>query len=336
MTADTAIWNAKRVFFVGVNSGFVSEGQPDARYIDFYRSRSSPRLYCAIVGNVVVPNGYGSNRSTAYLGSNPAWSKLASAIGEKGTLPGIQLATAWEGYEGTRNFLSADGDQVVSQARDLVQQFGRAEIHSVLTSFATAANLAVDHGFAHIQFHAAHGYLLSLLVDERICPSAGQVQEGLAKISDRLRDQSIETSLRISMRTGDAAFDANGTEDLQDGLAGLPFDFIDLSSGFYNINKRLIYPSLQEVIATRLSESVDVARRNPTRQFILSGRISNHVSMLPDNAQIGVCRDLIANPRYLDEIGNGCRSHGKCHYFSRGEEHITCPRWNENASGSEI
>ena len=336
MTVDTAHWNAKRVYFLGVNTGFVSDGEPDARYIDFYRQRSSARLYCAIVGNVVVPNGHGSNRSTAFLGPNPVWSELAFAIRAKGALPGIQLATAWDGYEGSRNFLSADGDQVIPRAKDLVRDFGIARIEGVLSSFNSAANLAVDHGFAHIQFHAAHGYLLSLLIDERICSQAERVREGLARISEGMRDQGLETSLRISMRTGNIDFDRNGPEQLQDTLADLPFDLIDLSSGFYNINKRLIYPSLEDVVTARLAESIEIARRNPARQFIVSGQISQQVSKLPENAQIGICRDLIANPRFLFEIGNGCRNHGKCHYFSRGAEHVTCPQWHQGEAGGKV
>lgn len=334
MTADIAIWSAKRVFFLGVNTGFVTDGQPDDRYVDFYRQRSSNHLYCAIVGNVVVPRGYGSNNSTAFIGRNTAWAQVASAISEKGSVPGIQLATAWEGYEGARKFLSADRDKVVRQARALVQQIGRSGLESVLTAFEMAAVIAVDHGFRHIQFHGAHGYLLNLLLDERINSDAGRVQDGLSKISTGLRERGVETSLRISMRTGDLDFDAGDTERRQDALFTLPFDYFDLSSGFYNINKRLIYPSLQDVMAERLSDSLDIVRRRPLQQFIVSGRIAEQASDLPNNAQVGICRDLIANPKFLDELNNGCRNHGKCHYYSRGEEFITCQLWEESRTSS--
>lgn len=329
---DTASWNGKLVFFLGVNSGFVSGQLPDARFLNFYSQRSSRRLHCAIVGNVVIPNGHGSNRSTPSIGSDLVWSKLAAAITAGGSIPGIQLATAWEGYEGARNFLSADGGRVIGRAKELVSKLGSVEIERTLDSFKSGAVLAIDHGFKHIQFHAAHGYLLSLLIDERINDRADLVYERLASIAVWLRDQGAESSLRISMRTGNDDFDAQGTESLQERAANLPFDFVDLSSGFYNINKRLIYPSLEDVIRSRLSESIEIAERHPRRQFILSGRISQWLSELPKNAHVGLCRDLIANSNFLAEPDNGCRNHSKCHYFSRGEGHITCPRWNETAS----
>ena len=327
MTNDTESWKSRLVFFLGVNTGFVSDGQPDGRFLEFYRARSSARLHCAIVGNIVVPSGHGSNHSTPFIGSNPIWSELADAISEGGTRPGIQLATAWEGYRGSRSFLSADGSHVIERARELISELGPAGIERTLDSFKIAADLAAGHGFRHIQLHAAHGYLLSLLIDDRINPRAERVQVRLAELASWLRQQGIESSLRISMRTGDDQFDQHGRSELLARLASLPFDFVDLSSGFYNINKRLIYPSLDEVITSRLSDSVEVAEGNPSQQFILSGRMSQVVSDLPKNAHIGVCRDLIANPNFLAEPDNGCRSHNKCHYFSRGENHITCARW---------
>lgn len=329
MTKDIAIWKGKRVFFLGVNTGFVSDGQPDDRFLDFYRERSSALLHCAIVGNVVVPSGYGSNPSTPFIGTNPIWSQLAAAMKEKGTLPGIQLATAWEGYKGARNFLSADSNRVIRSAKEMVSALGPTGIETVMKGFESASAMAVGHGFKHIQFHAAHGYLLNLLIDDRINPKADHVQERLATIAHNLRGQGVESSLRISIRAGDDEFDADNAESFQDRLSELPFDFVDLSSGFYNINKRLIYPSRADVITSRFVESLEIVQRNPKRQFIVSGRISPRVSELPSNAHIGVCRDLIANPDFLAEPLNGCRSHGKCHYFSRGEKQIVCPMWNK-------
>jgi len=329
MTLDTAIWSNKLVFLLGVNTGFVTNGEPDARYIEFYRQRSSTNLHCAIIGNVVVPGGHGSNRSTPSLGSNSVWGTVARAIRERGSLPGIQLATAWEGYQGARKFLSADTGEAIEQARTLVSSLGLYEIDRVLDAFSTAAAIAIEHGFGHIQIHAAHGYLLSLLIDERINADASHVQCRLGSLARWLHSQGVESSIRISMRTGNVEFDASGGTVLQDSIASLPFDFVDLSSGFYNIDKRLIYPARPEITTARFADSVGVALRHPSQRFIFSGRMARRASELPRNAHVGLCRDLIANPRFLEEPENGCRNYGKCHYYSRGGEHVTCTRWGE-------
>lgn len=333
MTIATANWSNKLVFLLGVNTGFVTDGVPNARYVEFYRQRSSPGLHCAIVGNVVIPGGYGSNQSTPSIDSNPVWASVADAIRKRGSLPGIQLATAWEGYEGARKFLSANTAEVIGRARELVCSLRGTGVDQILNSFEAGAAIAVDHGFAHIQVHAAHGYLLSLLIDQRINPNSRHVEDRLGILADFLRRQGVESSIRISMRTGDAQFDASGALLLQDRIAALPFDFVDLSSGFYNVDKRLIYPARPEVTAARFRESLDAVLRHPSRRFIVSGRIAQRTSELPQNAHVGLCRDLIANPHFLAEPENGCRNHGKCHYYSRGGEHVTCPRWSETTSG---
>lgn len=333
MTIATASWSDKLVFLLGVNTGFVTNTEPDERYVGFYRERSSADLHCAIVGNVVVPGGYGSNGSTPSIGPSSVWATLAHAIRERGSLPGIQLATAWDGYEGARKFRSLNGAKVIESARELVRSLGRSGIDYIVDAFEAAAKLAIGHGFGHVQIHAAHGYLPSLLIDGRINPAAKHVEDRLGKLAEWLSEKNVESSIRISLRTGDAEFDRLGTTELQDSVAALPFDFVDLSSGFYNVDKRLIYPARPEIVAARFRESVEAAQRNPSRRFIVSGRVADRASQLPPNAHIGLCRDLIANPRFLAEPGNGCRNHGKCHYFSRGGQHVTCPRWNESADG---
>lgn len=318
----------KLVFFVGLNTGFVTNGEPDERYIDFYRSRSSKELYCVIVGNVVIPGGHASNTSTPTISNSRIWTDVATEISARETLPGIQLATVWEGYHGSRNFRSSDGHKTIAQAKELVRSMSPKDLEQVLDSFEAGAEISWSHGFRHVQIHAAHGYLLSLLVDHRICPYADKVLNRLSLLARNCSDQGIETSIRISLRTGDHSFDDSGRDDFHAAIAMLPFDFIDVSSGFYNIDKQLIYPARPDTLVNRRKETIYLAENFPGRRFIFSGRaLMGHNTNLPANVHIGVCRDLIANPRYLTERRNGCTNSGKCHYFSRGEMHISCPRW---------
>lgn len=330
MTSVIATLRDRRTFFLGVNTGYVTDGLPDSRYIEFYRRRSSLALHCAIVGNVVVPGGHGSNGSTPTLTSGAIWGQVAAAINQGGSLPGIQLATAWNGYIGTRKFVGNDPQTVISEARSLVAKLGADGISTVMAGFDEASSMAIDHGYRHVQLHGAHGYLLNLLIDSRINPRAGAVFDRLSDLGKRLACAGIETSIRISLRTGDTAFDASGTDAFHDAIAALPFDYIDLSSGFYNIDKRLIYPARAEVLAERLAGTEAVAKRNPATSFILSGRaMQNVVNELPSNIHIGFCRDLIANPDFLTQPDRGCRNRNKCHYFSKNEKALTCATWSK-------
>ncbi|MCM8731292.1 hypothetical protein ACFO8O_10000 [Hephaestia sp. GCM10023244] len=331
MTNAIATSSTRRIFFLGVNTGYVTKGVPDDRYVDFYQRRASPQIYCAIVGNVVVPGGHGSNASTPTLTDRSIWAKIASAIAEGGTIPGIQLATAWEGYVGTRKFIGAEPHHVIAAARHLINELDLAGTAMALSAFDEAARMAVDHGFRHVQLHGAHGYLLSLMIDSRINPNAEKVLDRLSSLAERLASDGIESSIRISLRTGDVGFDAEGAYAFQNRIASLPFDYVDLSSGFYNIDKRLIYPSRPKILSSRLQESRAIALRFPHKAFIFSGRaMLNDEGRFPANLHIGLCRDLIANPHFLSNPHNGCQNRNKCHYFSRGEDHLTCALWGES------
>lgn len=329
MTSGTATSSNRLVFFVGVNTGFVSEGLPDERYIEFYRQRSSRTLHCAILGNVVVPGGHGTNGATAILSRDLVWTDVADAIKAGGTLPGIQLATTWVGYRASRKFYCRESGEVIRQARHLVKCLSAERTCEIFESFDRAGMLAVEHGFSHVQIHAAHGYLPNLLIDNRINPEAARARDHFSRLAQWLRSQNVETSIRLSLKSGDREYDSSGVDALIDAVATLNFDFIDLSSGFYNIDKRLIYPSRSEIIAARREESFAVARQRPYQQFIVSGRIMDANGDFPKNVHVGICRDLIANPKFLSNLEDGCHDHGKCHYFSRGVSHISCPRWSQ-------
>lgn len=330
MINATAILKNRRIFFLGVNTGFVQEGLPDKHFIDFYRERSSPKLYCAILGNIVIPGGFGTNCQTPTISGHPRWAEVAEAISSKGTMPGIQLATTWPSYVGQRRFVAREPSGAMEDARHLLSDMTRDAIDDVLNKFSEAGQTAVDHGYQHIQVHAAHGYLLSLLLDKDLNPFALYVQDKMAELSNFLRSQNVETSVRWSIRTGSAEFDQRGIEESVANVASLGFDYVDLSSGYYNIDKRLIYPSTDHVLAQRCSDSLIIANGFPAQRFIISGRISSLTSDLPNNVEVGLCRDLIANPRFLLDWTEGCRNRGKCHYHSRGSNRLTCPTWIEN------
>ncbi len=317
-------------FFVGLNTGYAAEGKPDERLVEFYRRRSSSALHCAIVGNVVIPGGHPCNENTLTISRTPEWAAVATKIARRGSLPGIQLATAWEGYVGSRSFRSTTPSETIRLSREVVRGLAPAVIASTLRALDEAADLAVEAGFRHLQVHAAHGYLFSLLNDDRINERAPEVLERLTSWALRYSACDVETSIRFSLRTGDSHFDANGRDRFYAQIASLPFDFVDVSSGFYNIDKRLIYPGRPDILGARRAETIALADRFPGQHFIFSGRaLQKPEDDLPPNVHIGLCRDLIANPDYLTNTSKGCANSGKCHYFSRGADHITCPQWAE-------
>jgi 2,4-dienoyl-CoA reductase-like NADH-dependent reductase (Old Yellow Enzyme family) len=317
---------------VGLNTGFVSHRHPDQRCLDFYGARSGHGLYCAIVGNVTIPGGVGPNAHTAEISDHPAWRRLANSITAKGALAGIQLSTVWPTYVGMKNFVSHVRAEEIGRCQELARSIAIENIEPLFRALHKGSDLAIKAGFGHIQLHAAHGYLMSLLVDRRIYPAAGNVLAAIANWAEWCAACAVQTSIRISLRTGDAAFDAHDGQAFVDQIVHLPVSYIDLSSGFYAIDKRLIYPSLPSIVMQRRVETIAVARRHPDREFIFSGKsAAANDGDLPINLHVGLCRDLIANPDFLRDKDNGCITSMKCHYYSRGKPYVTCGRWREPA-----
>lgn len=322
-----ASFENKKIFFLPVNTGFGKKGDPDEELIDFYRKRSGNKIHCSIVGNVVIPNGFGSNDQCLFISKSEEWEKLSSAINENNTTAGIQLSSTWPNYIGNRDFVTSSPstiDNYLLQVKDITT----SEIDKIADQLKDAVNISIMHGFKHIQLHAGHGYLFSLLLDNVFCKNSEYALNKIKSIFDNLPG-NIETSLRFSLLVGMQQLDKKRKNELTiENLLKLPFNLFDISFGFYNINKHMIYPKTNAMLKSRIGKSLELAMLYPHKQFIISGRsLRDYEGQLPKNVSLGICRDLIANPTFLNSLSEGCTLCGKCHYYSRGETHIACGNW---------
>jgi NADPH2 dehydrogenase len=215
----------------------------------------------------------------------------------------------------------------MSEYREYALSLTAADWERAFDGLQSGTEIAVAAGFRHIQLHAAHGYLFNLLIDPRLSVHAPRSIARIERWARELAAMQVESSLRISMESGFLSFDSVGAEFI-DSVVGIPVDYLDLSSGFYNINKLLIYPYKELILANRVSSTIQIARRHPGVNFILSGKSSlAWDELLESNISIGICRDLIANPDFLADRSGGCTNRMKCHYYSRGEKSLTCGMW---------
>lgn len=118
------------------------------------------------------------------------------------------------------------------------------EIHDVIRRFARAAAIAEKAGFAGVQIHAAHGYLLSQFLspltnrrtDEWGGPLENRARILLETISAVRAVVSPGFSVSVKLNSADfqrGGFDARDAKQVVDLLNDLDVDLVELSGGSY-------------------------------------------------------------------------------------------------------
>jgi len=323
-----------------INTGLYVEGESTLANKDFFQKRASGGVDICMVGNIAVSERNVPNASTGVMSSSEKWSELASAIRLSGSKPGIQLSATLPGYRGQTAFTCERPDKELFYYQALFNRMTTKDWEYLVKCFVEAVDLAFKHGFDHVQIHAAHGYAFSLALDPVINPAS----IGIGPMSDLLQYLSKKfnncSSLRISWCTGLAYDDQRQEQILNFWQPFSPDIELDLSNGYYNLDKRLIYPPHKLGEAPYLQNVVALAQTYPNAYFTVAGNVWNpHVlaGNCPPNINFALARALIADPNHVQNMKNStmlCDDCGDCHFFSVGRKNVTCPKWYRREIGT--
>lgn len=213
-----------------------------------------------------------------------AWAPIAASIAARGAVPGIQLAHAgrkastWSPLTGKRGTVPASdgGWQTVApsaiafEGLDEPVALDAAGIDAVVGAFAAAAARAVAAGFALLEVHAAHGYLLhqflSPLSNTRTDEYGGSLENRarlLLRVVDAVREAAPSAALTVRFSASDWAdggWDAAQTAVVAGWAAERGAVFFDISSGGLVAHQQITTgPGYQVPLAAEVRRTAGVA-----------------------------------------------------------------------------
>ena len=326
---DTEI--PSNIFFAPINPGYSKNGIIDDRFLDFYKVHSGNGIGICYIGNVSLRNEWKSNQYTSVFEttSEYSWRQLSAIIHNNGSLPGIQLAWNPPNNSLQKEFVAQDKNAQIERFKAIYDSFKDYEY--VSNQFIASIERASDYGFSVVQLHAAHGYALSLLLSSSVSrcdnPQNTKGAEIIRRIMNRIKRKNTLIDIRLSLYEGiqDRLSEFHYKSELINMLLNLGFDIISISSGFYNIDKTMVYPH-KNGLSPILPEAEFFARQFGNAVFNVSGNLEYafmNRKKLPGNLTVSLGRQLLADPEAVTKIQKQlydeihlCSECNACHYYS--------------------
>jgi 2,4-dienoyl-CoA reductase-like NADH-dependent reductase (Old Yellow Enzyme family) len=228
------------------------DGTPGARLAQLYRRWGTGGTGLLITGNVIVDRSGPEARHNVIAGDGDdveAYRAWASAAQVAGSRLVMQL-----GHAGRQSPRSATRQSVAPSAVRLAGGAGMAaaapralddrEIEYLIERFARTASRARAAGFAGVQIHGAHGYLisqfLSPLTNQRTDRWGGSLDNRMRFLLAVLRAVQDATgpgfSVSLKLNSADfqrGGFDAGDSQRVAEAVDAEGIDFLEISGGSY-------------------------------------------------------------------------------------------------------
>lgn len=334
-----------RFHLAPINTGLAPNGIPNEKFIEFYEKRSGKNIGITYIGNVSIGKNWRTNSNTPCLSpeSSEILKKLSSTIESNGSLPGIQLACRSSKEKPFREWKQDDANLFLKKVKKQFSKLHKEEIHQIKEAFISSAQLSVKLGFKVIQIHAAHGYFLAQLLDDRIngrddCygeEPLGLIKEIISSIKNAKSEVFLDIRLSLLDGLEDRQVELKRKYLLIEKILQMNIDIISISNGIYDFNKDFIYPPMEWGHGPFIKDAIPLTQKYPDIIFNLAGNIWDLRKIptdIPDNMSFSIGRSLIADPAlieksiygYFDEI-LWCPRKGSCHYYINRTSEIYCP-----------
>jgi 2,4-dienoyl-CoA reductase-like NADH-dependent reductase (Old Yellow Enzyme family) len=327
-----------RFFLAPINTGLASAGEPTSELLAFHRQRAGHCIGVAYVGNVAIHPEHVTNSGTLCATSvSKLWPELAATIALSGSVPAVQLATRVAPDAPRRSWVPEDAKMTLGGLQDFLKSIPTKDLDQIANLFGNASRVVSEHGFAIIQIHAAHGYLLSQLLTPVLNLRSDEYGRDpallLRRCVEAIRTKAPRAVLdiRVSLHLG-PDLSAAGYQLNFEELSRMS-DIVSISAGHYELSRELIYPARRDGENVYLERVNSLAVDYPSVVWNCAGNIRRLSELsLPDNVTVSLGRPLLADPEFIEKSLSGnsatireCDWNGACHYYTRGRRHIECP-----------
>ena len=324
-----------KLHFAPINLGYSLNGDMNDQIISFMKLRANQSIGINILGNVSIDKRYSTNSSTLSLNDKSnisKWDEYIAQCNKNNSIPGIQIAAMPIDLNPPRKWTSVKPDIEIERLKGLINSLTILDVHELLKSFNNTIELAKLIGFKYIEVHAAHGYLLSLLINPMINTNNKILLIVLNFLEQFTQSQETINAIRLSCSDG-----VSSTLPFYERILDMEFDFFSLSNGYYTIDKKLIYPTKNVINSLVIDHGVSLAKK---KRIMIAGNIreseiQKYSSV--NNLHFSIGRPLIADHLFAKKYLSGneseikqCNYTGKCHHYSNQTKGgLICPMWEQ-------
>lgn len=297
-------------------SGAVAAGLAQPGDDDYWRRCAAGGAAMVVAGGTVVSPESGNrtgNITEAWRPEAvPGLRRRAAAIAGEGAIACCQLVHLGRETLGAELWEHPVAPSPVRSPREPVRArtLTEPEIDRLVDDFTVSARHAADAGFAAVELHAAHGYLLAQFLSPATNHRAGaETAAGRARILHRLHAAlsaacpGLALGVRVSLEgAGEAGLDLAGLAELLPLLDR--FDYVNVTVGV-----RTTYVRDMATTAPPLLSALPVLRAATTRPLLVSQAFRDRADLTAALAAgadlVGMARPFIADPAIATKLLRG-------------------------------
>lgn len=313
------------------------DGHPNEGHVRLYRRWAAGGAGLLITGNVQVDRHHLERPGNVVVdaplaaAARAAWQRWAAASSEHGAKAWVQISHAGRqtqvAVNKTPKAPSAVKLSLPGGMFGMPEPLTEAEILDLIARFANAAVVAREAGFAGVQIHAAHGYLisqfLSPLANRRTDAWGGSIENRARFLTETVKAvrAAVGNDFGVGVKLNSADFQKGGFAfenciTVSGWLADLGVDLLELSGGSYEQPAMMDFAGMdpperpkQASTAAREAYFVDLAKAlmaGRTPPLLVTGGFRSRAAMAQalaaGIAMIGVGRPLCGAPDAVADL----------------------------------